>query len=247
MDSVNPNPDPIVKEAPEAARSASSAKDALENFLGLGLVIVGIVLAAKYLGGDQLRLLVEGAGAWAPLALVLGKALTIVAAPLSGGPLYPLAGALFGAGPAILYLTAGDVLGGTVAFFLARRFGRALVERMLKKSAAGFLDRALHFMGTVPGFFVARVCFVALPEAVAYAAGLTRLRYLPFVSIYALVGLAPTVVLAWLGDVAFTAGSGWLLAFGLIGGTVAAGVGALLFARLTKNVRPSDSPKPDAE
>jgi uncharacterized membrane protein YdjX (TVP38/TMEM64 family) len=237
-----------VAKAPETAREASKAKDALENFLGLGLVLVGLVLAVKYFGGDNLRAWVEGAGAWAPLALVLAKATTIVAAPLSGGPLYPVAGALFGAGPAILYLFLGDLLGGTVAFFVARRFGRGLVERILAKSNAGFLDRALDLMGTVKGFFVARVCFVALPEAVAYGAGLTKLPYLPFAAIYSVIGLAPTAVLAWLGDAAISAGSGWMVGLGLVGGGVAAGAGALLFAKLAdRGAAPAAPANPDGE
>jgi uncharacterized membrane protein YdjX (TVP38/TMEM64 family) len=221
-----------IEKAPEAARLAAKAKDALENFLGLGLVIVGIVVAVKYFGGDQLRAAVEGAGAWAPIALIAAKATTVVAAPLSGGPLYPVAGALFGVWPAILYLFLGDLLGGSIAFFVARRFGRGLVERILSKSNDGFLDKALGLMGTVKGFFVARVCFVALPEAVAYGAGLTKLPYLPFALIYSSIGLIPTAILAWVGDASISAGSGWMVGVGLIGGGIAAAAGGLLFAKL---------------
>lgn len=224
-------PNTPIEKAPEAARLAAKAKDALENFLGLGLVIVGIVVAVKYFGGDQLRAAVEGAGAWAPLALIAAKATTIVAAPLSGGPLYPVAGALFGVWPAILYLFLGDLLGGSIAFFVARRFGRGLVERILSKSNDGFLDKALGLMGTVKGFFVARVCFVALPEAVAYGAGLTALPYLPFALIYSSIGLIPTAILAWVGDASIS-GGGWMVGVGLIGGGVAAAAGGLLFAKL---------------
>ena len=226
--------DSNIERAPEIAREASRTKDALENFLGLGLVIIGIVVAASYLGGEDLRAWVEGAGNWGPLALILAKTLTIVAAPLSGGPLYPVAGALFGTGPAILYLVIGDALGGAIAFALARRFGRRLVERLLQKSNSGFLDRAIALMGTAKGFFVARVCFVAIQEVPAYGAGLTKLRFLPFILIHTGVGLVPIVTLAWLGDAAFTGHSGWLLALGLIGGTVVAAAGTALFAHYTR-------------
>ena len=224
-----------LEKVPQTARAASKAKDALENFLGLGLVIVGIVVVAKYFGGDQLKAWVESAGAWGPAALIVAKAMTIVAAPLSGGPLYPLAGALFGAGPAILFLTAGDLLGGTVAFFIARRFGRGLVERILEKSNAGFLDKALALMGTVRGFFIARVCFVALPEAISYGAGLTKLPYVVFAPIYTLVGIFPTIVLAIVGEAAFS-GGGWMAIAALAGGSVAALAGMALFAKLAKDL-----------
>jgi uncharacterized membrane protein YdjX (TVP38/TMEM64 family) len=237
-----------IRNAPETARAASKAKDALENFLGLGLVIVGIVVVARYFGGDQLRAWVEGAGAWGPAALVAAKAMTIVAAPLSGGPLYPLAGALFGAAPAILYLALGDALGGAVAFAIARRFGRELVERLLAKSHAGFLDRALDLMGTARGFLVARVCFMALPEAVSYGAGLTKLRFVVFLPIYVAIGLVPTVILAYVGEVAI-AGGGWVAALGLLGGSIAAAAGMALFALMSKRLgrARTDCQKPDGE
>lgn len=242
--------DPNIAAAPETAREASKAKDALENFLGLGLVIVSIIVAVKYFGGDQLRAWVEGAGAWGPLALIVAKATTIIAAPLSGGPLYPVAGALFGTGPAILYLFLGDALGGAVSFFIARRFGRALVERILAKSNEGFLDKALGLMGTVRGFLVARVCFIALPEAVAYGAGLTRLPFLPFIAIYSSIGLVPAAVLAWLGDAAVGSGSHWLVGLGLLGGGVAAAAGAALFMKLAGKKlgleASPDAPSPEA-
>lgn len=240
-------PDSPIEKAPETARAATSAKDALENFLGLGLVIVVLVVMMKYVGGEEMRAWVESAGAWGPFALVIAKATTIVVAPLSGDPIYPLAGALFGTGPGILYLFLGDFLGGSIAFLIARRFGRALVERILKKQNAGFLDRALDLMGTIKGFLIARICFIALPEAVAYGAGLTKLRYLPFALIYGSIGVLPTIPLVLIGDAAFQSGSGWLVTLGLVGGSIAAGAGALLFAHLAGKAAPPEVTKTDGE
>ncbi len=105
-------------------------------------------------------------------------------------------------------------------------------------------------MGTVKGFFVARVCFVALPEAVAYGAGLTALPYLPFALIYASIGVVPAAILAWMGDAAISTGSGWMVGLGLVGGGVAAGAGALLFAKMADRQAAAKTPapaKPDAE
>jgi uncharacterized membrane protein YdjX (TVP38/TMEM64 family) len=239
---VAPDFKPIEK-APETAAKASKAKDALENFLGIGLVIVGIILAVKFLGADQMRAWVESAGPWAPLAVVLAKATTIVVAPLSGGPVYLVAGALFGTWRAVLYLFLGDVLGGSIAFFIARRFGRKLVERILKSQNAEFLDRALELMGTVKGFFVARICFIALPEAVAYGAGLTKLGFLPFVTIYGLLALPSIVPLAFAGDAALGEHGGSIATLGIVGGSVAAAAGVAIFMKLAG--KSPETPKKD--
>ena len=174
-------------------------KDTLVNGGILLGTIISLILIVHTVGDDNLRAYVENAGAWGWAALILAKASTMVFAPLSGALLYPLAGTLFGFWPGLLLVLIGDALGGTISFYISRAWGRRLVERMLGDDA-GLLNRALSLMGSVRGFVVARALLAPMPELATYAAGLTRIRFLPFLAIHLTIGLIPQALLTGLGS-----------------------------------------------
>lgn len=197
------------------------------NLASLAVVLGGIYFVLHYFGITEVRETIEHAGIWAPLVLVLAKASTIVIAPLGGAPLYPLAGALFGFWQGTGLLLLGDALGGTVAFFISRTFGRTLVERIIGDDKK-FLGRALKMMGTVKGFLIARVCFMPLPEVVSYGAGLTRIPFIYFFPIYISIGAIPIMILSGLGSV-LTLGTWWILPAAIAAGMIVIPTGFFIF------------------
>ena len=199
----------------------------ISSLVGITVVLGGIYALFAYFGITNVQETIQHAGIWAPLVLVLAKASTIIIAPLSGSPIYPLAGALFGFWEGTALLMAGDILGGIVAFYISRFFGRTVVEKMIGGDEK-FLSRALRMMGSTKGFFIARVCFAPLPEAVAYGAGLTRINFFVFISIYALVGIVPTMLLAGAGSL-LALGSWWVLPLALAVGIVVIPIGFFIF------------------
>lgn len=204
-------------------------KDIATNLAVLAIAIGSIYVALKVWGPDDIRSWIEGSGAWAPLVLIGAKASTIVFAPLSGAFLYPLAGGLFGFSKALILLAVGDALGGTIAFAISRRFGRKAVERLIGGEQT-LLSRILETIGTIRGFFITRLLLITAQDILAYAAGLSRLSYVPFILIHSAIGLIPTIILTLLGSSLFTDPS--LGSLGLLfGATSAVGaVSALLFA-----------------
>lgn len=209
----------------------ASLKDSWKGIVGLVFVLGSLILAAKYLDIAALRTQIEAAGWLGPAVLIVAKASTIVIAPLGGGPLYPIAGALFGFWKGSAYLIAGDMLGGTISFYLARYFGRNLVTKMLGESD-GFITRALAHMTTVRGFLTTRICFATFPEIATWGAGLTTLPFLPFIIIHGVVGLVPTFITAGLGAAITSSEYSYLtpLVF-VVSGLFAAG-GFLLFSKI---------------
>jgi uncharacterized membrane protein YdjX (TVP38/TMEM64 family) len=169
-----------------------------KNIVGLAAVLGVLYALARYFDIETVRAQIENAGIWAPLLFILVKSMTIIVAPLGGSPLYPIAGALFGFYKGSLLLILGDVLGGVVSFLLARIFGRRLVEKMLEGNE-NLLTRALLMMSTTKGYFFARLGFIGFPELASWGAGLTKIRFLPFILIYTLVGAPPTIAVAGLG------------------------------------------------
>lgn len=173
--------------------------NAIVFFVALGSLFV----VSKFLGPETLRAWVESAGVFAPLIFILAKASTIVIAPLAGSFLYPLAGASFGLTKGITLGVVGDALGSSIAFFISRKFGRPLAEKFLGGEAS-MLGNILAMIGTVRGFFAARFILITAHDLLAYAAGLTRLPYVPFILIQVGASLIPTSILTGLGSSLFS-------------------------------------------
>lgn len=173
-------------------------KDTLRNAAGLVVVLILIFVSVRYLGSDELRAYVESAGIWAPLLLVFAKASTIIIAPLGGSPLYPLAGTLFGFWKGLFLVLIGDALGSTVSFWIGRTFGQGVVEKLLGKD--GIFKSILNNMGTVRGFAITRTLLLTMQDLIAYAAGLSKLPFLPFITIHSAVGVIPAAILTSLGS-----------------------------------------------
>ena len=172
-------------------------REAIQNLALLILAVVVIVGGSFFLDVPELRELVARAGFWGPLTLVVLKASTMVFAPLSGSPLYPLAGAIFGPVYGFLYIMLGDMLGAALSFALSRFFGRGVIARLLSRGNLVFLETVLSYIGTIKGFIIARIIFSPVPEVVSYAAGLTSLPFVPFFIIHSLIGTIPAGLLVW--------------------------------------------------
>lgn len=205
-----------------------------KNILGLALVLGALFFLARYFDIATVRTQIESAGVWAPLLFILVKASTIIVAPLGGSPLYPIAGALFGFYKGSLLLILGDMLGGVVSFLLARMFGRRLVEKMLEGNE-NLLTEALKLMSTTKGYFFARLGFVGFPELASWGAGLTKIKFLPFIVIYTLVGAPPTIAVAGLGALLVEKGTLGVPLISLLGVGVASISLAVFVLVLQKN------------
>lgn len=208
----------------------------LPSFLWFALVLAGIVVVFRYFDAQTISEQIERAGFWAPFALVAAKASTIVIAPLGGAPLYPLAGALFGFWYGYLYLILGDTIGITIAFFLSRTYGRRIVDYFFADRA--LVNRVLRALGTNKGLLIAQISFISFPELVCYAAGLTRIGFLPFILITTAVSIVPRGALVALGTL-LTAGYDTPVFAGLaILAMLALGAGVIVFARYMRTLGP---------
>lgn len=218
------------------AQSRKTFLAALPGLISFALLIGGIVFVFRYFDQETITLYIEGAGLWAPLALIVAKASTIVIAPLGGAPLYPLAGALFGFWNGFFYIMLGDILGATIAFWLSRLFGRRIVNYFFPDSA--MINRVLKALSTFKGFLMARIGFIALPEVVSYAAGLSSINFFLFFAVFAALEVFPSAVLVALGTF-LTDSNGSLIYTGVfVGGALVCAAGIALFARYVVSTHP---------
>lgn len=170
--------------------------------MGLISILIAVLLifiASFFIDVDILRTFVEESGAWAPLAFILAKSLTIIIAPLSGGVLYPLAGVLFDFRLGFLYAAIADFLGITIAFWISRLLGPDVVFRITKQEEGGLLTKILEKISTAKGFFVSCIVFIFAPELLAYTAGLSKLRYPTFIVILFPIMIIIPLLLIFIG------------------------------------------------
>ena len=208
-------------------------KDIIENVFSLFLVFVAILVLFYFFDLSDVQSFVDRFGVWAPVVFVLTKTSTIVFAPLSGSPLYPMAGALFGFWKGFFIMMAGDILGGAIAFFISRKYGLKITERFLK-SESSLMKKILNHLGTMKGFIFARVCFIPMPEIVCYAAGLTKISFTRFIIVHAVINIPVTALLVGAGTFFTLKPSPLLILFLVVSGTIATITGGAWFYKKTK-------------
>lgn len=207
-------------------------KDYIENILGLVLIFAILIFGFSFFDMSKVQDWVKDAGVFGPIVLILAKASTMIFAPVSGAPLYPLAGALFGFLNGSIYLIVGDFIGSIISFYISRVFGKRAVERFARGNLP-LINKILTFMETTKGFLIARICFIAMPEAVSYASGLTRISFKKFIIIQTVIGIIPTLILSGFGSWIAVTSNPWLLGVLIAIGTIVVIFGGFFFMKMT--------------
>jgi uncharacterized membrane protein YdjX (TVP38/TMEM64 family) len=209
-----------------------------EHGLSVVLVVVLMGLVFWVFDLDEIRALIERSGIWGPFIFIIAKAATVVVAPISGSAIYPMAGAIFGFMNGFLYTFIGDALGSTIAFYLSRTLGQKVALRMLGTKDTDFVLHILEYLTSWRGLIEARILFAALPEAVAYTAGLSDIPFWRFFLVQMAVAVPTIAVLVQFGSLFSISGNplvvGLLLGLSLL---VMLGGGALFAYQVKKRIK----------
>lgn len=179
-----------------SSRAALRRAIALAVVMLAALVVVSVVIrtyAPFVFDAEQLRSWLDGFGVFAPLALVVIQALQVIFAPIPGQVIALVSGYAFGPVAGTAYSLAGVLLGSAIAFSLAKRFGRPMVEGLLHEDVMARFDGFVEQVG-IPGL-LAFVIVPGLPDdAICFLSGLTTWRLRTFLSVI-IVGRLPAYVL----------------------------------------------------
>jgi uncharacterized membrane protein YdjX (TVP38/TMEM64 family) len=170
--------------------------------LGFVVFLAIATLAINAIGVPQLQAFIQQAGPLAPLAYIALKALTYIFAPLTSGPIQVFAGTLFGnVWLGVLYTLIGEVIGGSISFWIARKFGRPMVLRFVGKDGMKQVDDFYqNRLGGWQALAIARVVLFSFWDFLSYAAGLAPVKFRSYVWVSAVFGVLPTFLFVWLGD-----------------------------------------------
>lgn len=200
-----------------------SKRSVILGLLGFGVFITLLTLAIDAIGLDTLQNAIQSAGPLGPLIYIGIKALTNIIAPLSSGPIQVAAGTLF---ESVLlggiYTLIGEVLGGCVNFWIARRLGQPAVQRLLGEQNLERVNRLYdQRLGSWRGLFVLRIVLFSVWDFVSYAAGLAQtVRFSHYFWASLIAGAVPTFAFVWLGNRVLLSPSNLLLLYALLAGGI---------------------------
>jgi uncharacterized membrane protein YdjX (TVP38/TMEM64 family) len=118
---------------------------------------------------DTLKSFLLQFGAWTPLVFFLLQLLQIIIAPIPGGTIGLVGGALFGTFGGFLISASGTVVGSIIVFILAKRFGRPFVMKFVSSELIekydhikeSRLNTVLFLIFLFPLFPDDMLCFIA--------------------------------------------------------------------------------------
>ncbi len=161
-----------MKSKTERYASASKAV-VLVAFVIAGIVAVRFTPLKEYLTAEKLGLLLETAGAWAPVAYI-GIYAAGVCLFVPGTLLTTLGAAVFGPYFGFLYVWLGAMLGASLAFFIGRYLGRDFAASLIG-DRLGKYDEAIGRNGFATVLYLRLVYFPFTP--MNFGMGLTRVRF----------------------------------------------------------------------
>lgn len=147
---------------------------------------------------EQVRAWVQGLGAWGPLAILLLEMIQALLAPIPGQAIEAVSGYLYGPWLGTLYAVTGLAIGSFITFYLARRFGRPLVVRLIGQQSMSRLDDLVR-RGGAPFFFLIWLLPFAPDDLACVAAGLTPMPTRQFLVLMLFGRLPGILVSVWVG------------------------------------------------
>jgi uncharacterized membrane protein YdjX (TVP38/TMEM64 family) len=219
MPNAEENQSPISSEAAPEQNEKPPFRELIIGGIGFLVFLTILTLGMNAIGEDNLRRAIEEAGIFAPLLYIAIKAATYIFAPLTSGPIQVIAGKLFGSVElGVLYTLIGEVLGGSISFWIARRFGRPVVLRFVgKKGMEQVEDFYQNRMGGWISLAVARLVLFSLWDFLSYAAGLAQsVSFKAYLAVSIILGFLPTYFFVWLGSQAMENQSNLLWVYGLV-------------------------------
>ncbi|GAB6181162.1 hypothetical protein JCM14036_24810 [Desulfotomaculum defluvii] len=140
--------------------------------------------------------LAEYLRSYGAMTVLICLALMILQTLFTPLPLFLLAGAngfIFGVKYGIILTLTGSIIGSTLAFYIARSFGRGYVTRYLKEAHLIKVDEMSHRQGPWV-VFMARLIPIIPSSIISYVAGLSKMTFRVFF-IATAIGKLPEIII----------------------------------------------------
>ena len=154
----------------------SRLKTGLKISAWVAIFIVAVVYLQRY-GIAPLQSAVNEMGIWAPLGLFLLRGVSIILPALPSSVYSLLAGSLLGFKMGYLTIILSDLVFCSTAFFIARRWGREPVSRLVGASAMKRIDGFSKNQLEGNFFLMTGLLMTGLFDFLSYAIGISRTHW----------------------------------------------------------------------
>lgn len=172
-------------------RQKLTKKYALEGLLLLILFIFGYFILGRmglFLQDPLAKNYILQAGILGPLIFAVFYIITLVIAPLPGFPLLITGFGIFGIYQTILLNYSLCLIGGGINFYIARKWGRNTIRRLIGKHGLDKVDSHVDECGTEMLILI-RLFDGFLFEWISYAAGFTQMSFKRYIIITAICSI----------------------------------------------------------
>lgn len=160
----------------------------------LCLFVAVIYFTQYYAQPEQLSRFINQFGPLGIVVYVVSVALANIAAPISASPLLLLGFSIYGKN-AVWLFALGNIVAMAVNFYIARRFGRALLVRLVGSASVAKIDELSQNYGLF-ALFLVRMFLSGISDLASYAFGLSPIRFRPYI-IISIVGTLPPYLLLY--------------------------------------------------
>ena len=192
------------------------------KWLAIGIILLLVVIWLQKYGArieiENVKRIVLGFGILAPIIFILFNTLSVTVSPIPGFPFWFAGLAIFGFPIVGFYILAGNLIGATLNFWIARRFVRPVVVKLVGRKAMKKVDEISGEIGWQM-LLITRLFIGQFFDLVSYAAGFTPMTF----KTYFLVTFLGETPLIFLNLYLFEKAAGNLVFLG-----VAAAVGYIL-------------------
>ena len=154
----------------------SRLKTGLKVSAWVAVFVVAVVYLQRY-GIAPLQSAVNDMGIWAPLGLFLLRGVSIILPALPSSVYSLLAGSLLGFKAGYLTIILSDLVFCSAAFFIARRWGRGPVSRLVGASAMKRIDGFSKNQLEGNFFLMTGLLMTGLFDFLSYAIGISRTHW----------------------------------------------------------------------
>lgn len=163
------------------------------------LLILGYAFPNTFFSNQEaLRLYLESFGIWAPLVFILLQIIQVVITPFSHYVVSILGGYMFGTWLGFIYNLIGRIIGTLIAFYLARKYGRFIIKKLVKQETIKKYDKLFE---KGKGILFLMYFLPLFPDdELSYLAGFSSIKSKIFIPLMALGHIGGSLGLAYIGS-----------------------------------------------